>query len=155
MGLSAPVSWSDGPRRAIGRNLRPSPAPAPAALIAPFAFLGPDYDPILREVYTRTSADNVFKRRPFTAVLFDDALADTAPLRTMIAEHLDADLLRRIAEEHDKGRLLMVATTNLDANQQVVWDIGAIASSGQPDAVELVRDIVLASAAIPGSFRRS
>ena len=34
----------------------------------------------------------------------------------------------------------------------MVWDIGAIAASGRPDALELAQKIVLASATIPGVF---
>ena len=50
------------------------------ALIAPFAFLGPDYDAALREVYTTMTPEKVFRARGLTAALFDDAMADTTPL---------------------------------------------------------------------------
>jgi hypothetical protein len=39
-----------------------------------------------------------------------------------------------------------------DAQRPVIWNIGAIAASGRPGAVELVRQILLASAAIPAAF---
>src|SRR6478752_1628638 len=42
------------------------------ALIAPLAFLGPQYDPALREVYTTINADLVYRFRGLTAALFDD-----------------------------------------------------------------------------------
>ena len=34
----------------------------------------------------------------------------------------------------------------------MIWNIGAIAASGHPAAPDLVRRILLASAAIPGAF---
>ena len=55
------------------------------ALIAPFAFLGPAYDQGLRDVYTTMTPDKVFRMRGLTAALFDDAMADTAPLAAIIA----------------------------------------------------------------------
>ena len=57
-----------------------------------------------------------------------------------------------IAREHNRGRRLLVATTNLDAERPVVWDIGAIATSGVPGSRELIQDILVASASIPGVF---
>jgi len=58
----------------------------------------------------------------------------------------------QIAAEHRKGRRLLIGTTNLDAQRPVIWDIGAIAATGRADAPELIRRIMLASAAIPGAF---
>jgi hypothetical protein len=122
------------------------------ALTAPFAFLGPRYDDELRELYTTTSTDDVAVRRGFLAALFDDALADNAPLRRLVEKHIDADLLREIAAERERGRLLLIGTTNLDAGRGVIWNVTAIAASGHPDALRLVQDILIASAAIPAAF---
>jgi hypothetical protein len=123
------------------------------ALIAPFAFLGPEYDGPLREVYTTINAEKVFKFRGISAALFDDALADTTPLSEVIAKYLDQKLLDAIATEYGKGRLLLIGTTDLDAQRPVIWNIGAIAASGHPGALGLVRQILRASAAIPGAFQ--
>jgi predicted acylesterase/phospholipase RssA len=65
---------------------------------------------------------------------------------------MTAEMLAEIAEEHRKGRILMIGTTNLDAQRSVIWDIGAIAASGSPASLSLIRQIILASAAIPGAF---
>ena len=78
-------------------------------------------------------------------------MTDTTPLYGTISRYLDDAFLDRIAAEYDKGRLLLVATTNLDAAQPVIWNIGAIAKSGGPQRLELVRRILLASAAIPAA----
>ena len=59
-------------------------------------------------------------------------------------------MLADIAAEHKKGRRLLIGTTNLDAQRLVIWDMGAIAASGHPNAGKLFRQIMLASAAIPG-----
>jgi predicted acylesterase/phospholipase RssA len=123
------------------------------ALIAPFAFLGPDYDRQLREVYTTVSADDVFKQRWMIGALFDDAMADTTPLWGLIQRYIDEPLLAAIAREYEKGRLLLIATTNLDAQRANIWNIGAIAASGNPGALDLVRKILRASSAIPGAFQ--
>jgi hypothetical protein len=122
------------------------------ALTAPFAFLGPDYDDELREVYTGITGADVLEERGILAILFEDAMADNAPLRATIARLFDQAMLDAIAAEYKKGRILLVGTTNLDARRPVIWNIGAIAESGQPGALDLVHDILLASAAIPGAF---
>ena len=123
------------------------------ALIAPFAFLGPAYDGPLREVYTTIYPDRVYRFRGLMAALFDDAMADTTPLSEVIAKYLDQKLLDAIAAESRKGRLLLIGTTNLDAQRPVIWNIGAIAESGHPGALELIRQILRASAAVPGAFQ--
>ena len=122
------------------------------ALTAPFAFLGPARDAQLREVYTQTTAAAVLARRYLSAAVFDDALADSAPLAATIARFVDAAMLAEIAAAYDAGRLLLIGTTDLDARRGVVWNIGAIARSGSPDALALVRRVLLASASIPGAF---
>lgn len=122
------------------------------ALSAPFAFLGPDYDPVLREVYTTVSTKSILERRGLISALLKDALADNAPLWNLMRQYIDQPLLEAIAAEYAKGRLLLIGTVNLDARRAVVWDIGAIAASGRPEALELVRSILIASASIPAAF---
>jgi len=123
------------------------------ALIAPFAFLGSAYDAQLREVYTTMTPGRVFEQRGYTAALFNDAMADTTPLAALIAKYANQDLLDAIAAEYRKGRLLMIGTTNIDAQRPVIWNIGAIAASGRPGALDLVRKILRASSAVPGAFQ--
>ncbi len=123
------------------------------ALIAPFAFLGPNYDAALREVYTSMTPERVYRLRGLSAALFDDAMADTSPLAQIISTYADQKMLDAIAAEYQKGRLLLIGTTDLDAQRPVIWNIGAIAASGHPGALELFRKILRASAAIPGAFQ--
>ncbi len=122
------------------------------ALTAPFAFLGPEYDDTLKEVYTTITADKVLAQRGYLAALLDDAVADNKPLQETVTHYFDQALLDAIAVEHAKGRILLIGTTNLDARQPIIWNIGAIAESKHPGALELVRKILVASAAIPGAF---
>ena len=122
------------------------------ALIAPFAFLGKEYDPVLQEVYTRISPEDVARERGVLAAITQDGMADNRPLWKLISKYVDQKLLAAVAAEHAKGRLLLIGTTNLDARQPVVWNMGVIAASGMPNALDLFRSILLASAAIPGAF---
>jgi predicted acylesterase/phospholipase RssA len=122
------------------------------ALTAPFAFLGPAYDQQLKAVYTTVDQDDVLKKRSVLAAVFDDALTDNSPLHNLVATYVTQDMLEAIAAENAKGRLLLIGTTNIDARRPVIWNIGKIAASGNPNALELVRKILVASAAIPGAF---
>jgi hypothetical protein len=122
------------------------------ALIAPFAFLGPDYDAQLKEVYTTTSTEDIVIKLPFGEIRSAAAVVSTVPLRKMLAKYVDQKMMEAISAEHRKGRRLMVGTTNLDAGRPVVWNIGAIAASEDPNALDLIHDILVASASIPGAF---
>jgi predicted acylesterase/phospholipase RssA len=122
------------------------------ALIAPFAFAGPDYDEVLRTVYTTLGPSDIASKRSVLAAITDDGMADNRPLWNLIARYVDDALLKRIAAEHERGRMLLVGTTNLDARQPIIWNVGNIAASGASGALDLVRSILLASAAIPGAF---
>jgi hypothetical protein len=122
------------------------------ALIAPFAFLGSDWDAKLAAVYTGITTDDVLIKRGLTAAIWDDAMSDSTPLFHLISRFVDDNMMRAIADEYAKGRLLLIGSTDLDARRPVIWNIGAIASSGQPQALNLFRKILLASAAIPAVF---
>jgi predicted acylesterase/phospholipase RssA len=122
------------------------------ALMAPFAFLGPDYDHMIKKFYTEFSTKDLMKERGKLKALFGDAAADSAPLRQKIAEFIDEDVMAAIAVEHAKGRILAIGTTNLDAGRAVTWNIGRIAASGAPNALDLIHDILLASASVPAAF---
>ena len=81
-----------------------------------------------------------------------DALADSKPLADLLKTYVDNKTIKKIGMEHKKGRRLFVGTTHLDSGRLVVWDMGAIALSNHPDAPELFRDVLLASASIPIAF---
>ena len=122
------------------------------ALTAPFAYLGSTYDPQLRAVYTELTPTHVLLKRYVTAALFDDAMADNSPLFQTISRYLDEDMLAALAKGYGDGRLILIGTTDLDAQQPVIWNVGAIAASGHPRALNTIRRLLLASAAIPAAF---
>ena len=122
------------------------------ALIAPFAFLGERYDATLKSIYTGVSFADIAKMRSVISVIYGDAMADTAPLRKLVERAVTQKVLDAIAAEHARGRILLIATTNLDVRRPVVWNVSKIAASRAPGALDLVHKILVASAAIPGTF---
>jgi hypothetical protein len=120
------------------------------ALIAPFAFLGSEYDETLRRGYTECKEGDVFSRRWLPALLWADSLADSTPLKTRIAAEITPNILSKVADAHRDGRRLYVGTTDLDSKRLVVWDMGAIAAGNDANKMELFRDVLLASASVPG-----
>jgi predicted acylesterase/phospholipase RssA len=86
------------------------------------------------------------------AGFFGTGIFKTAPLRELIARHVDGEMLEAIAREYRTGRRLYVVTTNLDAQRTAIWDMGRIAASDDPGALDLFRNILTASASIPGLF---
>ena len=122
------------------------------ALIAPFAFLGPKYDKPLREIYTLYSTKDILEPQILAGLLGGNAVSSTKPLARLIAHYVDRDFMAAIAREHAKGRRLLIGTTNLDAERPVIWDMGGIAQRNSDEALQLFRDVLLASAALPGLF---
>ena len=121
-------------------------------LIAPFVFAGPQRDGQLKEVFTKYGTADIFLDNGLPGLLGGSSVADSAPLANLIAKYVDRQLLREIAAEYRKGNLLLIGTANLEAQRPVLWDMGRIAVSGHPRALELFRRIPLASASIPGVF---
>ena len=123
------------------------------ALTAPFAFLGSRYDEQLKAVYTTVQRNDIAELLSVGTMLFNgDSVASSAPLARLIATYVTPQMVDEIATEYRKGRVLLIGTTDLDLGQPVAWNIGAIAASGHPYRVQAVRDILLASASIPGAF---
>ena len=122
------------------------------AIIAPFAFLGSRYDPQLKEIWTDYGTNELIVAQILPGLLGGPALADSSPLKALIEKYVTRSFLAAIAAEYRKGRLLLIGTTNLDAQRPMVWNMGEIATSGHPRALQLFRDVILASAAIPGAL---
>lgn len=122
------------------------------SLVAPFAFLGGEYIQKIGMLYTSIGPKDIYTSRGLVNAIFNESLADTTPLYQLIARHVDARLMAAIAAEYRKGRLLLIGSTNIDVQRPVIWNVGAIAATGRPEALELFRKILLASAAVPGVF---
>ncbi len=122
------------------------------ALIAPFAFLGPGHDATLRHLYTSGVAESLLDApSPFNAI-FGAGLFGNTRLRELVAKYIDADFVAAVATEYARGRLLLIVTTNLDSQRTAIWDMGRIASLRTPEALNLFRDVVAASASLPVVF---
>ena len=123
------------------------------ALIAPFAFLGPKYDTQLKRLYTEISEKDILRLRSIvSAALFEDALADNLPLKALVDANITPEIMEALAVESAKGRMLLVGTTDLDAQRSVIWNLTLMAESRHPKALQLIRQILVASAAIPGEL---
>jgi predicted patatin/cPLA2 family phospholipase len=122
------------------------------ALMAPFVFLGKEYDDQLKEMYTTHSTKDIVIQYNILTALTGASVADTTPMRKMLAKYIDQPVMEAIAAEYKKGRRLWIGTTNLDAKRPVIWNLGLIAASSRPDALALIHEVILASASIPGAF---
>jgi predicted acylesterase/phospholipase RssA len=120
------------------------------ALAAPFAFLGHHYDRKLEEIYTRFKTGDLGGPRLLSAAFGGPSLIDASGIEKLLTHYVSSELKVELAREHARGRRLLVATTNVEAERQVIWNLGAIAASTNADSLDLIRRILLASAAIPG-----
>ena len=121
------------------------------SMIAPFAFLGGPYYDRLRTMYTTITPSDISKNSGAFGLVFGDALADTTPLYNLISRYLDERMFADIADAYRK---VVVADRHHEPGPAtpVIWNIGAIAASSRPGALEVVRKILLVSAAVPGTF---
>jgi predicted acylesterase/phospholipase RssA len=121
------------------------------ALIAPYAFLGPEWDQQLTDAYTGGRAEHLLQPRSL-GVLFGSSAYSGSPLEHLVDQYLTDELMQAVASEAATGRLLLVATTNIDTAETVIWDLGSIAMNGGSRAKALFRDVLVASASVPGMF---
>jgi predicted acylesterase/phospholipase RssA len=123
------------------------------AMAAPFVFAGPKWSDGLRQSYLSGRINGLLRSRGLMG-LFTPGLYQKAPLEALVRSWVTDDLLHDIAAENAKGRRLLVATTDLDTGELVVWDMGAIAARQGPAARDLFVQILVASASVPGVFAR-
>ena len=124
------------------------------ALLAPFAFLGPAWDNELHQAYFGPAIARLREPRLLLR-LFTPGLYDNAPLKELVRSYVSDRLIQAVAAEHAKGRRLLVGTTNLDTEQLVVWDMGAIATKGGVEARDMFATVLVASASVPGIYAPS
>jgi predicted acylesterase/phospholipase RssA len=142
------VGWSDAGTRPTFDLVT---GVSSGALIAPFAFIGSSHDAELREMFTKYGRKDIFAYN-VPNLLQGSSLVDDSPLAKLIAKYVDGNFLQEIARERSRGRILLIGTTDLDAQRPVIWDMGRIAMSNDPQALALFRKILLASATLPGIF---
>lgn len=122
------------------------------ALLAPFAFLGPSWDPQLKEAFDSHRTENLLRPRPWLGFLFHPGIYSRGPLVALVDHFVTGRLVRAVAAQARGGRLLLVATTDLDKQESVIWNMGLIAEHGGEPARKLFRQVLVASASIPGVF---
>lgn len=122
------------------------------SIIATCAFLGEEFDPLLKKLYTTFRTDQLLHVRFLPTAIFGESLLTSKPMKGLLEDVISDDMIDAVAIEHAKGRRLYAGTTNLDTRQFTVWDLGAIACSPQNERYELFRKVVLASASIPIAF---
>jgi len=120
------------------------------ALIAPFAFLGPGWDSKLEDAITSGRGEQM-TLHGLTQLLFGGKHRSKA-LLSFVDHYITPDLIDAVAREAATGRILWVATTDLDKEELVIWDMGVIAQHGGEPARKLFRDVLVASASVQGVF---
>lgn len=143
------VGWSEAGTRP---NFDVVTGISTGALIAVFTFAGSEYDPVLRQYYTKITNEDVYERKSILRGLMTESLAESTPMRLKINETTSKEVIAKVAAEHRKGRRLYIGTTDLDAKRPVIWDMGQIACEDTDAARDLFRTVMLASASIPGFF---
>jgi len=120
------------------------------ALIAPFAFLGPQWDSQLVDAITSGRSERM-TLHGLTQLIFGVRNRSNA-LASFVDHYITQDLVDAVAREASTGRILWVATTDLDKEELVIWDLGIVAQHGGEAARRLFRDVLVASASVPGVF---
>lgn len=121
------------------------------SLIGAYAFLGPKYDAQMQHlILTMTTAD-LIKFRPLCCMLRDGAFGSAKPAERLIRRAFDDGFIADLRCAYAEGRRFYIGTMNLETKRLAIWDIGAIASSGRPDANDLVRKVLLAAVSWPGA----
>ncbi|WP_225927109.1 patatin-like phospholipase family protein [Vibrio alfacsensis] len=122
------------------------------AIVSIFAFLGSNYDDELAKYYTQPSLNEIFKRNSLLKLPFKASIMNTDGFENEVRTFVDDTIISKIAAERDKGRILLIATTNLDNEKMSIWDIGRIAQIKTENSKKLIQDIIIASSSIPGLF---
>jgi predicted patatin/cPLA2 family phospholipase/predicted small lipoprotein YifL len=120
------------------------------AVVATLAFLGPKYDGIMTRHLTTLRRDELYAWQPIRGFCMGTGLMTAEPLDEILKQEVNEQFMCDLAAAHAEGRRLYVGTGNIITNRIAVWDLGAIASSGRPDAALLVRKILVASCSAPG-----
>jgi hypothetical protein len=121
------------------------------SLVGAFAFLGPKYDARMQDLILNLNADDLIKFRPLYCMLCNGAFGSAKPSERLIRRAFDDAYLDDLRCAHAEGRRFFVGTMNLETKRLAIWDVGAIASSGRPEANDLVRKVLLAAVSWPGA----
>jgi predicted acylesterase/phospholipase RssA len=120
------------------------------ALLAVLAFLGSEYDKQAEELFINITRRDLFRISPVRSLITRGSIASTEPMAEQIERVVNDCVVAEIAQAHREGRRLFIPTGNRTSLRVAIWDVGAVAASGRPDAAVLVRKILLAAASHPG-----
>ena len=121
------------------------------SIISTFVFLGGEQIDHIAKLYTGINTSNIYHYN-FFKLFGGSSITSTKPLKNMLKQYITPEILKAVASEYKRGRRLYTGTLNIDTGHLVVWDMGAIAASGRPDSLQLYRDVIYASCAMPGVF---
>lgn len=125
------------------------------ALIAPFAYLGPSWDGVLMSAFAGGDGLELIHSKTLAVLkrlLLPRGQPGGSTLFKLVDHFVTPAMIQAVAREYAKGRLLFIATTDLDKQETVLWNLGAIATRGGDPARRLFRDVLIASASVPGVF---
>lgn len=147
-GAGVLAGWSESGRRPVFDIVT---GVSVGALMAPFVFLGSDYDQLLLQ--SASDAIDVFKsRRARPQPLRSGSPYVGREFARLLEERLTPALIDAVAREYLQGRRLFVGSTNLDGRSFAIWDLGMIAASDRPNRYQVFRRAILASASVPLLF---
>ncbi len=145
-GAGVLCGWTEAGTRPEFRTVAAS---STSALIATYAFLGTEYDSQLQDFVTGINTLDVYRQLGLISSVTTGAVNGSGPLHDLIEQIVDEDLLDEVASQYARGRRLYIGTMNVDNGTEVIWDMGAIASSQRPDRLDRYRDVVVASTSLP------
>ncbi len=119
------------------------------AFVASMVYIGPKWDWLLTKVFTTSTTKDLIKTQPVRSLLTTQSLSSSAPMKALIDREVTAEFCADVRAQHQLGRRCYIGTMNQNTRRVVIWDLGAIACNGRPDADDLVRKILLAAAAVP------
>ena len=124
------------------------------AMMVTHAFLGSEYDQVLREQVATLTTKDVFRRQSAFATMLGDAATDSSPLRRRLERFITEETLDRVADAWiNEGRRLAVIAVDLDCGNTETLDLTAVAlQRDNPNRRARYIDYIMASAASPVVF---
>ena len=124
------------------------------ALIAPFAWLGDaESDQRIVNLYRNPQTDWVQERWPLYFLPYHLSFAEVPGLERQIRETCSREMVARLTDPAEAGRLLVVNTTNLDdASPRIFYLVPEAHRAVETGDLTRFHNILLASAGIPGAF---
>jgi predicted acylesterase/phospholipase RssA len=124
------------------------------ALIAPFAWIGDaESDQRVVDLYRNPSPDWVKERWPLYFLPYHLSFVEVPGLEREIRRTYSKEMIARIADPAESGRLLFVNTTNLDdATPHVFYLVPEAHRAMETGDLSRFHNILLASAGVPAAF---